>query len=315
MAKRRIVLSHSRMQQYLSCPNKYRFSNLYGQRKRDGFSAFAPDVGTALHKAMQHYMTSGGDYQRSVWELGMAYPWPLYDDPYISGDGGRSMPAALAAFDHWCESAPLLNYELVSVNGRPASELTVFIALGSIGDLEFVYELHIDMVCLDKRSDRIIPIDIKTYAVRSDASPTSAYHPLAKYERATQLIGYMLGTRMLLEAAWSGEELDAAYWFLKVDLRAPAFEEREVLKSSEQIGLWLQNICNTCHMIAMQLANDSWLRNESSCKSYGTDCSFAELCWQQQSEVAISDWLTSVNAMTGLAEPEVPDFQFRMEIL
>ena len=312
----RIVLSHSRVMQYLSCPNRYRFSNLYGQRYRPGeFTAFAPDVGTALHRAMQHYMLHK-DYKAAVWELGMAFPWPLYDDPYIGGDKGRSMSAALAGFDCWIDTNPTLNYELTSVSGNPASELTIHIDLGTLNGRNYVYELHMDMLCVDNSSGMVLPVDIKTYAVTTYSSDkTGPYHPLRKYEHSTQLIGYALGARMLQERAWTGETLEALYWFLRVDLREPEFEVKHAEFDATRVSLWLANIRNVCYMIDMQAQRDDWLRGEASCHSYGRACEHSSFCWTRSNEAEIDSWLRSSLGREAAAAPEPFDFSFRMEIL
>ena len=313
-----IYLSHSRMAQFLSCPSRYRFSNLFVKVKREGFTAFAPDVGTALHRAMQLYMKQG-NYDAAVWELGQSYPWPLYDDPEIRTDGGRNFFAALTSFDRWIESSPRLEYEIIEVDGRPAEELLVEIEIGAIGELRFVYQMHVDLVCERRSFGDIRPIDIKTYTPTVSADTAfdagTLDRRLQKYDRSTQLLGYGIVTEMLLHQRWDGQDLHAEYWFLAVHNRVPRFDVKQITFTPEQVSLWMKNIVATCHSIYSQWASDNWLRNEGSCNAWFEQCPHAELCWRDTNRQELEQWYAAGIPQHMIQQPEVPHFQFQLPLL
>ena len=314
---RTIYLSHSRMMQFLSCPSRFRFTNIFARIRRQGFTAFAPDVGTALHRAMQLYMKDGS-YDRAVWELGMHYPWPLYSEPSIKTDGGRSFAAVLGAFDKWVESAPRLEYEIASVDGKAAEELLVDIELGVIDDVRFVYQMHIDLVCERRSWGDIKPIDIKTYTpsiAQADYVPGELDRRLRKYDNSKQLLGYAVATDMLVHGQWHGQPLQAEYWFIAVSLTNPQFDIKRIEFTEEDVTMWMKNIIGTCHSMVHQLKSDIWLRNEQSCHAWFEMCPHAEWCWKDLTHKELDDYFKAGIPAHMLQEPEVPDFTFNMPIL
>lgn len=313
-----IYLSHSRVAQFLTCPSRYRFSNLFTRVRRDGFTAFAPDVGTALHRAMQHYMKHGV-YDAAVWELGQQYPWPLYSDPTIRTDGGRNFFATLQAFDTWIETSPRLEYEIIKVDGRDAEELLVEVEIGSLGDLRFVYQMHIDLVCERRSYGDIRPVDIKTYTPSvTTADFQQSYgldNRLQKYERSTQLLGYGLVTEMLLHKQWLGSDLHAEYWFLAIHQRVARLDIKQVSFTAEQVSLWMKNIISCCHSIYSQWHSDNWMRNEGSCHAWMQACPHIELCWKDLRREELESWYSAGVPQHMVQEPEVPHFTFQLPLL
>lgn len=312
-----IYLSHSRVQQFLSCPSRFRHGNMFVRVARDGLVGFAADVGTALHRAMQHYMKHG-NYDAAVWTLGMSYPWELYNVPEIRSDGGRTMWAALSVFDKWIETAPRLDYEIAAVEGRAAEELLIDIDLGNIDGFHFIYQMHIDLVVERLRYGDIKAVDIKTYApawVKEGDEPPAVEKAIKKYDFSQQLLGYALAVEMLLKERWDGGELQAEYWFLAVQLQRAAVQVKEVVFTPEQVSIWLKNLLGVCHSIAQQESADNWLRHEGSCISWGQQCQYAELCWRDLRGRDLAHWYAAGIPADRRMKPEVPDFTFHMPLL
>lgn len=304
---RKIVISHSRMATFYGCQSAYKFAHYFPQPdirdiSSDGMTSFPMDVGSAMHLAMQDFMKNG-DYDRAVFTLWRNYPFALYERGL--NDGGRTIFAALSAFNNWVDARPRDFYSLVHVDGKPSDELVMEIALGSIGDLQFVYQLHIDFVMQRETDGLIIPIDVKTYRGEDK---------LARYQYSLQLIPYMLGINMMLGRP-APLEFVGEYWFLDIVLTDPQFKTMEVRKTDEHFQYWLASVQQVCRAIYDNVTTGRWPRNENHCVAFGQTCRWAEHCWSRSTDAELDEWFTSLAEGYKLRNDETPAFSFAMEVL
>lgn len=304
---RRVVLSHSRMATYFRCPSAYKFAHFFPQPdirdlSEDGFVSFPMDVGSAIHIAMQDYMLHG-DYHQAVFRLWQNYPFALYDRGYV--DGGRTIFAALSAFDHWISHKPREYYKLITVDGKPSNELVIEIDIGSIGDLQFVYQMHIDFVVERQTDGLIIPVDIKSYRGEDK---------LARYEFSLQLVPYMLGINAMLLRPETFDFV-GEYWFTEIQLSQPVFKTLEVRKTAEHLEYWISSVQQIARGIASNVVSGRWPRNDNACISFNEQCRWAEYCWTKVPDSEHEAWFATVAEGKQLRNDEKPAFKFTMEIL
>lgn len=308
--RRRVVLSHSRMSTFYHCQNAYRFAHIFPQidyqQEAQGVTNFPMDVGTAIHIAIQSYLEHR-DYNRAIFELWRAYPFALYE--HGVADGGRTIYAAISAFEAWIDAGVPQAYELVAVNGKASTELVGEIELGSIEGkneiYDFVYQCHIDAIVRRHADGEIMPIDIKTYA---------GMNKLERYEYSTQLIPYTLVSNMILEKA-TPLLFEAEYWFLEVSLSNPKIDMKPIRKDQTDFKFWVTTTQQVMHQIASNLDADRWPRNDNHCYQYGQTCPWVTDCWSGQASNELEEWYTALAEGHPTRNGKQPDFSFRMPIV
>jgi hypothetical protein len=308
--RRRIVLSHSRMSTFYHCQNAYKFAHYYPQidyQEEDrGVTNFPMDVGTALHIAIQDYLEHR-DYNQAIFRIWQNYPFALYERGV--GDQGRTIFAAISAFEAWVDSGIPAAYELVEVNGKPSAELVGEIDLGSIEGpkeiYDFVYQCHVDAIVRRLTDGEIMPIDIKTYA---------GLNKLERYEYSTQLIPYTLISNMILERP-RPLEFDSEYWFINVSLSDPKIDVKPIRKDQEDFKRWVTTIQQVARQIALNINHDSWPRNDGHCYQFGEFCPWAAECWSNRTNVELEEWYQALADGHPTRNSKTPDFAFRMQIL
>ena len=308
--RRKIVLSHSRMGTFFHCQNAYRFAHIFPQvdtqQTGNGATSFPMDVGSAIHIAVQDYLEHR-DYTKAIFELWRAFPFALYERGVP--DGGRTIFAAISAFDAWIESGIPQAYELVAVDGKTSAELVAEIELGSIEGksviYDFVYQCHIDGIVRRLTDGEIITIDIKTYA---------GHNKLERYEYSTQLIPYTLVSNMILERA-TPLAFEAEYWFMEVALTNPKIETKTVAKDQTDFKYWVNTVQQVINQLFSNLEADRWPRNCSHCYQYGEYCKWSTDCWSPLTTPELEDWFTALADGQPTRNDKKPDFSFRMPIV
>lgn len=308
--RRRIVLSYSRMSTFYHCQNAYRFAHIFPQidyqQEERGVTNFPMDVGSAIHVAIQSYLEHR-DYNRAIFELWSHYPFALYERGVK--DAGRTIFAAISAFEAWIDSGIPYAYELVEVNGKASAELVGEIELGSIeGKTEiydFVYQCHIDAIVRRHTDGEIMPIDIKTYA---------GLNKIERYDYSTQLIPYTLVSNMILEKA-TPLQFEAEYWFLDVSLTNAEVTTKPVRKDQTDFKFWVLTTQQVMQQIAANLDVDRWPRNCNHCYQFGEYCPWVNDCWSEQSSVELEEWYTAMAEGHPTRNSKKPDFSFRMPIV
>lgn len=308
--RKRVVISHSRVTTFMSCAQKFRFANMFTQAD-SADDSFAAGAGTALHVGIQKYMLTHDLFEARK-QMFLAYPFHLYLDGLIRHEPkGRTFGACLAALDHWIESGLGDRYKLVSVNGAPGEELVVEIALGSIGLLDFVYQMHIDLVLEDVFTGKICVRDIKTHDEDT---------PFDKYAHSKQLLPYAF----VVDALMANDDthkhgmdtISSGYWFARINGNSLMTHEELVEFGPTELADWIHNMRHVCHSIAFQQGfGGQWMKNENTCHSWRRDCPFLDICRASMSERDYAEFFHKLNRGEAQRNDEKPAATLVMNIL
>jgi hypothetical protein len=278
---------------------------------QDGFAA---GIGTAFHVFVQEYLINK-DFNRALFNALAAYPFHLYEVGIWGAkkDYGKTWQMLVRS----CEAFRDLNmndrYELVEANGKPAVETTFEVDLGVIYgknvDYQFVYEGHIDLILLDKYTNLIYPVDIKTFTDEGMK---------IKYEYSDQLVMYSIVVahmRGIIQAdnhIGMQTEYESKYWFMKLNVVEPMFDEMQSIKDEKSQTRFFGNLLDACQRIANYSDKNWWATNRESCYAYSSRCKFSDMCGKSGTEEEKQDWILQNKE----PRPEsVIDFKFKINIL
>jgi len=162
---RKLNLSHSSRSLAHSCWRKFQFRKMFEHDARE--ESLAASRGNALHKGFQSYLMHK-DEDRAIIEYMLGYPIHLCQD-HLAAD---SLEAGFSTLMDMVNCAPLLNYELASVNCadgivRPAIEVPFEIEIEGFSiseseEFKVSYIGYIDAIFYDVVNDEYVVMDIKT---------------------------------------------------------------------------------------------------------------------------------------------------------
>lgn len=144
-------LSYSALETLNTCERKFQLERLlagYEQREESEHLSF----GHAFGAGVQSYLTHQ-DQDRALYDCWLAY-WPIVESD--KKDQARAMLAMQAAFAHLDNL--LQEYELVSFNERPATELSFRLNI----DQEYYFVGYIDAVLRNRFSNQYVVLEVKT---------------------------------------------------------------------------------------------------------------------------------------------------------
>lgn len=169
-----IRLRYSNLETLVTCERKFQLDNmLQGTEVREESEHLS--FGTGYGVGIAHYLIHQ-DADRAIFEAYMAY-WPIVESDKKNEE---LMIAALLNSFPKCDDL-LLDYEVVTVEGKPAAELTFRLEVSE----EFYFTGAIDIVLKNRFSGVYYVMDVKTTGLQlQDVSPV--------YANSGQTLGYSI---------------------------------------------------------------------------------------------------------------------------
>lgn len=294
----KLLISHSTMTSYESCPRKLEFSKLYG------YNLYRPslvgDGGNALHEAVGEYIKTKNK-SLSILKLMLKYPIHLCTNPMWKWSL-EACYSSLISTINWLDNHPEL--EIAEINGKPAIETAFIISInhGIKNLMPVKYRGYIDFVFYNRINNEYFVLDLKNTTWNLiDFTPVYKYSP--------QCLPYSLVLASALNKDF--DNLHVEYLISKVDVLEAQTFVLEFNKTKQDIEEWsrdlLMNLLNISTYIDMQW----WPRKASSCISFNRPCKFFELCQSRK--------MNTIKLMlSSLDQPEdrefIPDIVLDLEI-
>lgn len=277
-------VSYSSLNLADTCLRKFEFNKLYPRRARDP-DQFAADVGTALHRGYQDFLSSQNE-DKAIWVLMENYP---YLDEFGQRDDYRSLEACMATLIEMCHEANMTEWEVMQIR-KPDGEV--------VPAVEVPFELRLKGITLpDGRgvaftgfmdaamrhlgTGAVRTLDVKTHRrTMEDAT--------AKYKFDSQQVPYGI----CLEHIQGNpvEEFEVLYLDCFVDLVNPRVHLYPFLKDSTDLQEWLINTVLRVQRIQRALEMDYFPRADGGCMSWNRPCYFLDIC-QTRDRATVEDWL------------------------
>lgn len=278
-----LAISHSSRALFNSCARKLEFRKFYKHNgNRD--SAFAADVGTALHAGFQDYLVHG-DREKAIFEMMIHYPVELYWQS--SGNKARSLEACYAALTALMNSDFAREYDLIEIlcldgQTRPAVEVAFEIAFQDFSlngdfnedgtpEIPVRFIGYIDAIFSHRRTKKMMTSDLKTHRITAhDLEP--------KYFFDEQCVPYGLALEHAL--GHSVDEFTINYLSQYVDVMNPQLTPYTITKTKDMVSDWAQGMFYDLSQMR-HFYESGWFPRSTTgdtCFAYQKPCQFYEVC-------------------------------------
>lgn len=261
------LLSYSSGVTLHRCPRKYELYKLLGKRAADDGSSgqehltFGDAVGIAIQEMLTH-----GDKNKATFAVFMAWKSSIDDD---AGERDKkTFWHALYAIDKFdlLLKTVLAKYELIAINGRPATEVGFSLALGD----GYFYRGFIDAVLRHKVTGEIVVLENKTTKFKN-------LHE-AMYKNSGQGLGYSLVLDVLTHEFEVAETSSYKVIYCAYKSTALEFEVFNFTKSHTQRALWIKNMLHDVRLIEDFAIDNYFPGYGESCYDFFRPCEYLDLC-------------------------------------
>ena len=294
-----LLISHSTMSSYSSCPRKLEFTKLYGFNLRK--PNLAGDGGNALHEAVGEYIITK-DKSLAILKLMLSYPIDLCDNPMWKWSLEASYACLISTINYLEEHTEL---EIATINGKPAIEVAFLIKIkhNIEGLMPVVYRGYIDFVFYNRLDNTYFVMDLKNTTWNlADFTPVYKYSP--------QCLPYALVLARALDRDF--DNLHVEYLISKVDIMEAKTFVMEFNKTKQDVEEWTRDLWMELMNIKTYIDTKWWPRRSGSCIAFNRTCNFFELC-QSRKMKTIKLMLSSLDQPE--AKPFTPDIVLDLEIV
>lgn len=278
------LLSHSSRLLLHTCPRKYQLSKLGASGAEDdedtkGTFGFGHLVGTGIQNILQ-----GKDIQQVIFEGFLAWSQDLF---YVDDKRKKSFAHGVFALHKiraLFQAGLLRDYELVTVAGKPACELSFRVHLPN----GYKYRGYVDVVLKHKVTNEVMVLEIKTSSMQVVANG---------YKNSGQAIGYSV----ILDTIFPGL---SAYKVLYLVYKTKE-QEYEIInypKTLYQRALWLNELMIDCEVIELYNTRKVFPMYGENCIKFNRECNFFGLCTMNTESI-----------LPGTPKPiQEPDYDFEI---
>lgn len=223
--------------------------------------------------------------------------WVAWDTELLASkpDKRKSFSYVVAALDNFLAhyQSFMGNWELATLNGKPAVELSVRVDL----DNGYYYYLHIDGVLRHKVSGKFLILELKTTGFNN-------IHP-AIFQNSDQALGYSIVLDSLVE---DKDNLVYEVLYLVYKTSRQEFEPMFFTKRRLERISWIRNLLFDCEDIEKFKAAKHFPQRDSGCYSYFRACPYFEMCGMRNSS------LTKYSALSDMGEGELAPADFEVSL-
>lgn len=254
------LLSHSSTLLLHTCPRKYELVKLRGDHEEDDqHLAFGSCVGLGIQM-----MLTGSSLDDIIWT--MFTTWSLSYDDESGIKNKKTFPYCIAALEKFLPAcnALLKEYEILLVDGKPATELSFRVTLLN----DFTYRGYVDVVLRHRITGTLVVLELKT-------TKFTKIHE-AQFKNSGQALGYSL----ILDAVAKDSGTRSSYKVIYLVYKSIS-QEWEILpfnKSYLHRALWLKQLLIDCEIVEIYHASGVYPQHGESCYSFFRACQFFDLC-------------------------------------
>jgi hypothetical protein len=255
-------LSYSSILTLHSCPRKYQLYKLRTTHKSEQSAkssltfAFGHFVGEAVQLALQEL-----SYEEIIWKQFFSWPLDLFAENEKLKKSFFSAIMALKRFISIRADGALAGYEVVSINDKPACELSFCIQFPD----GFRYRGHVDVVLQHRGTGKVIVLELKTTGM-STTNPS-------KYKNSAQAIGYSIVLDHIFPELSSYEVL-----YLEYNTKSGEYTPIPFTKTFLQRALWIRELLLDIETIKAYEEAEIYPMHGESCTSWGRDCEYINSC-------------------------------------
>jgi len=261
MDKRIQNLSYSGLLNLHSCPRRFQLEKLSGRvDSEDIDSGITFAFGHAVGLGIQ-YVFEGRSEQEIYFALFCQWDQDIFA---FNPKQNKSLWLAIGAIQSFIAMRScgfLSDWELVYVDGKPATELSFRISLPD----GFKYRGFVDGVLRNKVTGKIMVLECKT-------SSSTNLHP-AMYKNSAQAVGYSVVLDNLFPDLSSYEVLYLIYL-----TKGMTYEQYSFSKSYLQRALWIQELLLDIETIKLYESSGVYPMHGESCYSYFRECEYFQNC-------------------------------------
>lgn len=300
-----LITSHSIDGTYESCARRFEFLHAYMSAPEYESSAFAADVGTALHEAVQEWARQlylDPSNRRKAVEAGYVmllrwWPWEVEDQRRADSlaIGRRTLGNAVLMYEAILNHEIWDEWELAEVEGfGPAIEVPWRIVHTSLGKvpvrrgkgIKMVFiatQGKIDFILRHKRTGLYRVLDLKT-TEKSKVAHDAAF----RFSGQAGQYGIVLDHALGLD--WVNQGLDITYllaYFNETENEVyPIHYHLDAEEVADSIDIKVRRL----NQMRDQALAEHFPRRSHGCEFYGTPCGFLDICNRRDSSF-IREWL------------------------
>lgn len=307
-----ILLSHSSLRSFASCPRKFEFRKIYANNDRE--ESLAGEIGKCLHTGYQSFLAYK-DRERAIQDFMFAYPMQIYSDSRRKDKINVSIEACYATLMKMLDSQILMEYEVAHIickDGakRPAIEVPFKIRIKDFfitmpnGDKVPVYYIgYVDAILFDIMEQDHIVSDIKT--TRSWVDDRTG-----NFIFDDQCIPYSIVLEHMLGKPIHGFKFKIIDVY--IDIANPKVRLYSFNKSRDLIEDWARGLLMSLKELQAYLDMQWFRRNGNACFVYNRNCQFMEMC-QIRDPRTIMEYMEMEKVKTGFSTID-PWVEFEMEL-
>lgn len=262
-------LSYSSLGTKHKCPYKFLLEKTLPSAQRIRTTSVTFAYGHAVGEGIQQSLL-GKSRDQILWEMFKIWDYDLLE---VLKPAKKSFPHAVLAVDKFQEFltySDLAEYEVATIGGKPATELSFKITLLD----GYVYRGYIDVVLRHKHTGKLLVLEIKT-------SGASWLHE-AMYKNSAQALGYtiVLDTLDSEEACKDSEspEIEFEVRYLVYKTKAMEYEQFSFFKLFEDKVLWIKDILDDCASLTAMTKEGHFPRRGEFCFDFFKPCDYIDMC-------------------------------------
>jgi hypothetical protein len=254
-------LSYSSLLTLHSCPRKFQLYKLRstGAGETDLKSsitfAFGHAVGTAIQQTFE-----GLPPEQVIWNMFLSWETDLLAVDEKANKSFWAAVIALKKFISLRESGVLKDYDLVSFNGRPATELSFCVNFPD----GFRLRGHVDAVLEHRETKEVIVLEIKT---------TGATVNAAIFKNSAQAIGYSIVLDVIFPELSSYKVLYFVYQTKQGEYTPIPFT-----KTYLQRALWIRELLLDIELIKLYEDAEIYPMHGETCFNFYRECEYINTC-------------------------------------
>jgi len=284
-------LSYSSQCLLHTCPRRYQLQKLSDKATEDDIeSGVTFDFGHVVGLGIQ-YVFEGRPEQEVYFAMFTTWQQDLFAENPKQNKSFWLAMGAIRSFIALRNCGFLNEWELVYVDGKPATELSFRISLPD----GYYYRGFVDAVLRNRNTGKIMVLECKT-------SSTTNLHP-AMYKNSAQAIGYSVVLDSLFPDLSSYEVLYLIYL-----TKGMTYEQYSFTKSYLQRALWIQELLLDVDTIKLYEKAGVYPMHGESCYSFFRECEYFQTCTLATEHLVVP--LTEAS----LAKLEHKESQYQIEV-
>jgi len=268
-------LSYSALKEYETCPRLFQINRLIYQEKAAETSehlSFGKAVGAGFQSLLAYK-----DLERALFDCFLAYE-PMIETAEDSTKEKKTFERACMAIEVASKEWDFSSWELLTFNGKPATELSFKLVLNDEGDY---YCGYVDAVLRHLPTGKLTVIDCKTTGL-------NLFNLEALYKHSPQALSYSI---VLDDITPSGNLFTVFYivFQLKKPHIYPILHSLPFTKTRLDRLNWLLTVQGQLAEIKQGIALDFFRQRELGCYRYGRTCPLINVCDLQLEAAATAE--------------------------